>query len=785
MHTGLSQARQIGAWVILNFLWLPLTFQDTALLTIAVPATTVRLAPANHVFVLSILASIAALGTMMVPPLSGWLSDARRRRGGSRRSFVAVGIAIDVAALIGLSNVHTLLWFAVLLVMATLGSNVALSAYQVILPESVPRRYWGVVSGIRGVATLAGSVLGFAIAGLAPSPGLTFLAAAGIMVLGGLSLFAVREGAYDDDDHAHVRDWHDFIVVFAARTLVFFGLTLLQTFVLFYFRDVQKVGNPSAGTALYAFATIGGAVLSSLFLGLLSDRAPRKIVTSLSGASMAGATIGFALAPGLRWLLPFAVLFGIGFGGVISSGWAMAMDAIPKLRDVGRDLGLWGVATSVPNIIAPLVGGWLIGLFHGTRSGYQAVFALSGLSFALASLAVLRAGRQPISSLWAVPLRAAAVMSNFAWDHTAYRVRHWGKVPKRRGPTLIVANHQHDFESPAIVSTTTVQSGPWRHPIFTASSRRMYEPGFFADRLPWLSFLLRRVNAGPLFISLGMLPLENELSSRALAAFAWSVQRRHGPLPLSEIFEEPVASRFPDGTKSSELWRPQFFAQSRGVVKLSTVREPYRREILDETRAEVERDLARMEHVVRRGGSFYLTPEGHYTYDGRMRSMRGAVERLAPLATIYLVGVSYDPFVSKRLSMLYRVVRLPEGTEPPMTRLTRTLAVIRPVTTSQLLGTWLRALADSFTLDEAVCAIEAKLATLPPALFVDPELRRNPRAMVRAALPRMREWEILERDGDRYRVATRRRHPQFPFVEDILAYQARFLEETIENAAYA
>ena len=42
------------------------------------------------------------------------------------------------------------------------------------------------------------------------------------------------------------------------------------------------------------------------------------------------ATIGFALAPELKWMLPFAVLFGIGFGGVISSGWALAMDAIPE-----------------------------------------------------------------------------------------------------------------------------------------------------------------------------------------------------------------------------------------------------------------------------------------------------------------------------------------------------------------------------------------------------------------------------------------------------------------------
>ena len=340
---------------------------------------TVRLASEHHVVVLSALASVAALATMIVPPLSGWLSDARRRRGGSRRSFVLIGILIDVAALIGLAYINTLPLFAFLVVMATLGSNVALSAYQVILPESVPRQYWGVVSGIRGVSTLAGSIVGFTIAGLAPSPQVTFLAAGVAMALGGISLLAVRESAYGgEEEHAHVRDWHDFAIVFAARMLMFFGFTLLQTFVLFYFRDVLKVANPSAGTALYAFATIGGAVLSSVILGLLSDRAPRKVVTALAGGSLTAATIGFAAVPEVRWMLPFAVLFGIGFGGVISSGWALAMDAIPKLRDLDVRYGPTAANRSVVatlksrgvNVIRPL------GTHRGARScvGSVAVF---------------------------------------------------------------------------------------------------------------------------------------------------------------------------------------------------------------------------------------------------------------------------------------------------------------------------------------------------------------------------------------------------------------------------
>ncbi len=777
---------------MLNLLWLPLTFQDTALMTIAVPAATLHLAPRDHVFVLAVLASISAFAAMVVPPWGGWLSDRLRRRGGSRRRFVAVGVTIDVGALIALAYAHSLLAFALLLIVATAGANLALCAYQALLPEMVPQAQWGAVSGVRGATTLAGAVLGFAIAGVMPDPRLTFLATAAIMALGGFSLLGIGDGTYGDEEHAHVRDWHDFVVVFVARTLVFFGLTMLQTFVLYFFRDVVHVGNPSAGTALYAFATIVGAVASSLYLGLLSDRMSRKVVTALAGAAMATATIGFALVPSLSWMLPFAVLFGVGFGGVISSGWALAMDAIPKLRDVARDLGLWGIATLLPNVIAPLVGGWLIGYFHGARAGYQAVFGLAGFSFALASLTVLRVGRRPISSLWAVPLRACAVTANFTWDHLAYRVRTWGALPRRRGPTLIVANHQHDFESPAIVTTTTVQSGSWRHPVFTASSRRMYEPGFLAERLPWLSWLLRRINAGSLFIALGMLPLENELGARQISAWAWSVQRRHGPLPLETVFEDRIASKFEAATTTADLRRKRWFTLSRQVVRVTAVREPFRRELLDETRRNVEGDLARMEEIVRRGGTFYLTPEGKYSIDGRIGPMRGVIERLAPLSTIYLAGVSYDPFVSKRLSMLYRVVCFgkllesgSDGKTGAMAMMTATLAGIRPIVTSQLLSEWLLSFEGSFSEHEAASALRRRLDELPKELFVDPELRRNVAALVGKALPLMLDWNIVERAGERYRLAIERRHPQFPFVEDIVAYQATFLEQTLQNARYA
>jgi MFS family permease len=362
-------------------------------MTIAVPAALLRLAPTSYVGVLSIMVSTAMFGAMIVPPVAGWFSDRVRRRGGARRGFVVAGFLVDVIALIALAFTHSLLAFGAWLTVAIVGANAALAAYQAMLPEQVPRARWGVVSGVRGAASLAGTILGLVIAGAVPDPNVTFLVAAGVIVLCGLSLFWIREEGWVEPDRAHVADWHDFVVVFAARMLVFFGLVLLQTFVLYYFRDIQGVPKPAAGTAIAAFCTMIGATASSVYLGILSDRAPRKIVTALACVPMAIAAIGFAVAPAPQWIFLYAFLFGIGFGGVFSSGWALAMDSIPAMRDVARDLGLWGVATNLPNVVAPLIGGWMIGYFHGTRAGYQAVFALAGLSFALAALTVLRVGR--------------------------------------------------------------------------------------------------------------------------------------------------------------------------------------------------------------------------------------------------------------------------------------------------------------------------------------------------------------------------------------------------------
>ncbi|MBV9270005.1 MAG: MFS transporter [Candidatus Eremiobacteraeota bacterium] len=758
--------------VAVNALWIPLTFQDTALMAIAVPAALIVLAPREYRTALAFLASVSSFAAMLVPPLAGAFSDRLRRGGGTRRPYVVAGLAIDVAALCALPFAHTLVLFDALFIVAVAGENVAIAAYQALIPESIPREQWGAAAGIRGAATLVGTVIGLATAGLfAPNP--VFFATAALLAVFTVTLFSVREEQWSEPERAVFRNWNDFIVVFVARSFVFFGLTLLMTFVLYFFRDILHAGNPSAGTAFVGLFSLVGAIVSSVWLGTLSDRVSRKVVVALCGLPMAIAAIGFAVFPEQRAILAFAVLFGAGLGGIMSTGWALAMDSVPQLRDVARDLGIWGIATNFPNVIAPAIGGWILRAYGGSRFGYQVLFAVAGVSFALASLAVLGVGSRAQSSLLGWPLRFAAIVSNFVYVHIAYRIRGWGRLPRKRGPTLVIANHQHDLESMVIVSRMTVQ-GSWRDPIYSASSRRMYEPGFFAVRIPWLRALFRNVNAAPLFFGIGLMPLENELSSRSIASLAWSTGRRHGTLPLRAVFREEVAVRFPAKTTTTDLWNAANFDSARQNVKIATMREPYRSEILTETRAFIEEDLHRMENLMRNGATFYLTPEGRYTITGELFPMRGAWERLAPHADIYLAGVSYDAFRGRRFSMLYRLVHLDDRSAviPSLLR-------ARPVTVTQLLAEWFATAPSLFDAKQLVSAVQQRLSSLPKELFVDPELARNPERVTLEAIATLKRLGIVAGSNDMLRMTGVRRHPQFPAVADIITFQARFFAQTL------
>jgi MFS family permease len=267
----------------------------------------------------------------------------------------------------------------------------------VLVPEIVPRAFWGAAAGYRGGMTLVGTVGGLLLGALLP-PREALLAAAAGVVVSALTLFFVPPSpafvVTERREGPRVRDHHDLIVTLVARGWIVLGMTLLNTYVLYFFHDVLGIRNASLNTGLVAGAAMVGAIASSIAAGIASDRFDRRLVVCWSGVPMTLAALGFALAPDLRVIFVYAALFGLGYGGVFSVGWALALDAIPELGDVARDLGIWGTLSNLPMIIAPAIGAAIISHGPNLADGYRWLFASAGACFLLGSLTVL-AVRKP------------------------------------------------------------------------------------------------------------------------------------------------------------------------------------------------------------------------------------------------------------------------------------------------------------------------------------------------------------------------------------------------------
>ncbi len=374
---------------LLNAYWIPINFQTTAIMTIAVPAVLLHLSAANHTQVLAVLVSVASILAMVVPPVAGAISDHLRRRGGLRRPVILIGAAVNVLGLFWMARAITLDLFAVALMVAVLGQSVSVAAYQPLIPEVVHPDEWGRASGYQGIAALVGSVLGLGLASFM-TPEAIFVLTALLVLVGALLAALTPEGPLShDQERAHVGNWRDFIIVFSSRFFSNFGLILLMTFVLYFFNDVLKAANPSAGTGFFGVLALLGAVVTSFWMGTLSDKVSRKLIVALAGIPQALAVLGFAIAPNVHLIGALALLFGLGYGAIVSTGWALAIDSVPQLRDAARDLGIWGIGANLPGILAPIFGGWLLAQYHSPLLGYKVMFYVAAACFMLGSVIVL------------------------------------------------------------------------------------------------------------------------------------------------------------------------------------------------------------------------------------------------------------------------------------------------------------------------------------------------------------------------------------------------------------
>jgi MFS family permease len=77
----------------------------------------------------------------------------------------------------------------------------------------------------------------------------------------------------------------------------------------------------------------------------------------------------------------------------MSVDWALSVDVLPSTETTGKDLGLWNASSTLPTVIAPLLGSLIIIILfqiHGsTALGYRLIFAAATFFLILAAIGVL------------------------------------------------------------------------------------------------------------------------------------------------------------------------------------------------------------------------------------------------------------------------------------------------------------------------------------------------------------------------------------------------------------
>jgi MFS family permease len=422
--------------LVLSVFWLSLNAQSAALFPIVIPLQILLFLPPGQVgnvqqaVLLGWISTVGAIVSLVMPPLFGMASDRSTSRFGRRRPYIVAGTLLLILGAFLLAAAGNVLIFLLGMIVWQFGSNAANAAYQALLPDRVPKDQRGEASGYMGLMTIIGNIGSLGLAAflladvnLASTSGNIIRRGANLFyILTGIALFVgmlitavgVHEMQYrhtltraartEGSALSRFRRWFamnwiapwrefNFTLVFVTRFAVMMGLTLFMTFIEYYFANVAHVTNFVQATAVVAVLALVGAILSSFALGIYSDRVRRAPVVSVSTICMALASLAFVIAPGSFPLWSLGILFGVGYGAYTSVDWALAIDSMPSLENVGKDFALWGASANLPSILAPALGSLIIVLvssFAPTALGYRFIFAVATFFLLIGAVFVLK-----------------------------------------------------------------------------------------------------------------------------------------------------------------------------------------------------------------------------------------------------------------------------------------------------------------------------------------------------------------------------------------------------------
>ena len=366
------------------------------------PRLAEQAAPDGKEVALGWITGAGALMSVIGNPLAGALSDRTTSRMGRRKPWVLYGALLGALGILALSVQSTVLGLAVVWGFCQATINGAYAGLTATIPDQVPVRQRGFVSGWVGLAQTLGIVLGVALVTIVVEPLVPGIVLVAILLVVLVVPFVLRvhDPRLDAADRipfdlvtfvkgfwVSPRLYPDFGWAWITRFLMQLGNALATLYLLYFLQDAVKYPNPGDGQtvliALYALGTI----LTAVVAGRISDRSGRrKIYVIWSTVVMALSAVILAFFPNFNAAMVAAFILGLGYGIYLAVDQALVTQVLPTALDRGRDLGVINIANAAPQVLAPVIAAPIV----TGATGYTGLYLVTAVITLLSAVLVTR-----------------------------------------------------------------------------------------------------------------------------------------------------------------------------------------------------------------------------------------------------------------------------------------------------------------------------------------------------------------------------------------------------------
>jgi MFS family permease len=346
-----------------------------------------------------IVAAVGAGLATVVQIAAGAGSDAVRARTGDRTRFYAAGVLLAMPALAWFYLTSSVVEAACAFFALQVAINVAGGPYQAIIPDYVaPERRGAASSWMAGYQSL-GNAAGLLLAGFVHDLR-TVAAVLGAQLLGACSVTAAHArglAAHSGRENAPPLSLRGPLgVLLVSRGLANVGFYVLLGFLLFFVRESLRVpvADVTMQTALIFLTFTLSAIAGAVAAAKPTDRRDKRLVISVAVSVVVVALSGLAFASALPAAYASAALAGAGWGAFVTADWALATTVLPG-TSMATAMGVWNVATTLPQVVAPLLAAPLVAQVDALQpgAGPRAAVGLAVVALAAGAVSVWRLPR--------------------------------------------------------------------------------------------------------------------------------------------------------------------------------------------------------------------------------------------------------------------------------------------------------------------------------------------------------------------------------------------------------